>query len=322
MTILDEKEKIKKLIESSEHIYIMAHKYLDLDAIGSAIGMYEFIKEYDKKTTIIIDDRSKEAGVKKIIDKMGDLYRIRRASKIKSKITDNDLLIVVDTNKDTLLQNESILPMFKNVMVIDHHDLTEKSINKGLVIIDEDSSSTCEMVADLLDAEKISFDEDVATILLAGIVLDTNNYVLKTTANTYRISYILATKGADPTYVQYLLKQDMKSYIARQKVITNVKIVKNIAITAAKSNVKYKREELAKIADTLLQFHNIEASFVIGKLDDNTVGISARSQGKINVGKILENFNGGGDNHEAGARFEAKRLKDVEDKLKNILKNI
>lgn len=85
---------------------------------------------------------------------MGDLYRIRRASKIKSKITDNDLLIVVDTNKDNLLQNESILPMFKNVMVIDHHDLTEKSINKGLVIIDEDSSSTCEMVADLLDAEK------------------------------------------------------------------------------------------------------------------------------------------------------------------------
>ena len=178
------------------------------------------------------------------------------------------------------------------------------------------------MLTDLLDKEKININETVATILLSGIVLDTNNFVIKTTKNTYRTSYLLAEKGAKPESVQFLLKQDIKNYVERQKVITNVKQVKNVAISNGKSTIRYRREDLAKIADTLLQFDKIEASFVIGKLENKNVGISARSLGNINVGKVLENFNGGGDENEAGACVENSSIKEVNNKLLNIIKSL
>jgi c-di-AMP phosphodiesterase-like protein len=178
------------------------------------------------------------------------------------------------------------------------------------------------MLTELLSKKKIKVDEDIATILLSGIVLDTNNFVIKTTKDTYKASYILADQGAKPDFVQFLLKQDIKKYVERQKVITSVKQIKNVAITTGRSTIKYRREELAKIADTLLQFDKIEASFVIGKLDNKSIGVSARSLGNINVGKILEIFNGGGDENEAGACINNTTIKKVNEEILNIIKSL
>lgn len=320
MELIDNKEKLDKYINNSSNVFIMGHRYLDLDALGAAIGMYEYVKFKGKKPFIIINDRNFEKGVKKALDDFKSNYLIKRSSKIKNKISNKSLLIVVDTNKDYLLQDSTLLKLFEKVIVIDHHDINEQSINDGLIIVDRKSSSTCEMVTDLLDKENIEISPEVATIILAGIVLDTNNYVIKTTTDTYRTSYLLSKQGADSSYVQFLLKQDLKKYMERQKVVTNIKQIKGVAITNGKSNVIYRREDLAKVADTLLVFDKIEASFVIGKLDDKSIGISARSLGKINVGKILEGFNGGGDEYEAGASIKNSTIKTVEEELKNIIK--
>ena len=321
MKFIDAKNEIDGLIKKSSSIFIMGHKYLDLDAIGSSIGMCEYIKSLNKKSTLIINDRRIEEGVKKVLDKFNGIYKIKRSSKIKLNINDDSLLIVVDTNKQSLLQDENIFDLFKNIIVIDHHDYSESTIKKGLVIIDENASSTCEMVTEFLEKAKIEINEDVATILLSGIVLDTNNFVLKTTKDTFYSAYILTKNGADPNFVQYLLKQNLKKYIARQKVITNAKVFKNIAISIGKSTEQYRREDLARIADTLLLFNKIEASFVIGKLDKRTVGISARSIGNIDVGDVLEALGGGGDLNEAGARIDNTSIKKVEASLREILKN-
>jgi len=322
MTIIDNKKEIESLIKNSSSVFIMGHKYLDLDAIGKVIGVYEYVRYLEKDATIIINDRNLEAGVKKVLDQVEGKYKIKKSSKIKLRIDNKSLLIVVDTNKEKLLQDPLLLDAFENVIVIDHHDLSEKSISNGLIIVDEEASSTCEMITDFLDYNGISIDSEVATILLSGIVLDTNNYVLKTTTNTFRASYLLTQKGADPNNVQYLLKQNLKKYIERQKVVTNAKIIKKVAISCAKSTLTYRREDLARIADTLMLFNNIEASFVIGKLDKNTVGISARSIGNVNVGEVLEHFNGGGDENEAGARIDNKSIKKVEEELKEVLKSL
>ena len=118
------------------------------------------------------------------------------------------------------------------------------------------------------------------------------------------------------------MKQDLKKYLARQKVVTNVKQIKRIALSNGKANVVYRREDLAKIADTLLVFDKIEASFVIGKLDDKSIGISARSLGRINVGKVLETFNGGGDEFEAGASIKNTTIKKIEEELREIIKKL
>lgn len=322
MKLLDYTVKIDDMIDRASNIFITAHRYLDLDALGSNIGIYEYVKSKGKKATIIVNDIRKEKGVNKVLNEMKDKHVIKRSSKIKSKINDDSLLIITDTSKDYLLQDCNLLSLVNNVIVIDHHDISDNTIKKGLVIIDENTSSTCEMITEFLHQENIVLNKQIATILLAGIVLDTNNFTIKTTKETYRASYLLAEQGADPQYVQYLLKQDIKSYVERQKVITNVKQIKNIAISTGKSTVKYRREDLAKIADALLQFDKIEASFVVGRLEDNSTGISARSLGKINVGKILENFNGGGDENEAGANIENRHLKEVEKELYNIVKSL
>lgn len=318
MSLKDKIKEAKELINYSKDIYIMGHKDLDLDAIGSAIAIHNLLLEENKKSTIIIDDQFHEPAVSKVLEETKNKIIVKTSKEIN--INKKSLLIIVDTNKSYLLQNEKLLEQTDNILIVDHHDLTKDSINSGLVLIDEKASSVCEMIAQYIFSNNLKISEYIATILLSGIVLDTNNFVIKTTANTYNIAYNLTLLGADPIKVQYLLKQDIEDYIARQKVITDVKIFNNnIAIAKGSQRIKYRREELAKIADTLLQFNHIESSYVIGYLSTKTVGISARSIGKENVGKIINKLGGGGDDHEAAAKIEESKIEEIEEKLISIL---
>lgn len=316
--ILAFKNKIKK----ASTIFIMGHKELDLDALGAALGISLYASTKGKKNYIVIDDRRQETGVRKTREKVKNDFNFIKGKDAKKLIDKKSLLIIVDTNKKELVQNKEVFSLIDNIVVVDHHDLGETSISKGLIIVDTDASSTCEMIAELLEYSKTNVNISIATALLSGIMLDTNNYVLKTTSRTFKISYYLTKQGVDPIQVQYLLKQDLKLYIARQKVITEVKLVKKIAIAKGKQREKYRREDLAKIADTLLLFNGVEASFAVGRVDKTTIGISARSLGNINVGKILEMFNGGGDEHEAAARINNKTVTAVRNELMDLIKHL
>ena len=323
MVILEKAKEIKKIIEESSSVYITAHKFLDLDALGSSIGIYEYAKKLNKKPVIIINDKRHELAVKRVLENIETKYSIKRSSKIKDRINNKSLLVVVDTNKEELLQDPTLLELFDNVLVIDHHETTKASIKKGLLVIDERASSACEMVTYLLMNKKANITKDVATILLSGIVLDTNNYILKTSSETFKASSFLMDQGAEISGVQSVLKQDLQDFVSRIKVITNAKTYKKVAISTAKSSIHYRREDLAKISDALLQFNNITTSFVIGKLDKTTTGISARSMNEnVDVGKILSLLGGGGNHFEAGARIEKKSIKEVEQELKNKIKEI
>ena len=321
MIIIEKKKNLDLLINKSSNIFIVGHKYLDLDAIGSNIGMYEYVKSFGKKATIIVNDKYKEAGVKKLIEKINKKYRIENSGKIKNKIREDSLLIVTDTNKESLLQDKDLINMFNNIVVIDHHEYNETSIQKGLIIVDEHLSSASEMVTYLLNSITDKIPKLVATALLAGIVLDTNNFALKTSKDTYMAAYILSNNGADPDEIQSLLKQNIKTYIERNKMLTSVKIINNVAIASAKGSLIYRREDLAKVADLLLQFNGIECSFAIGRIDKNKFGVSGRSVGLLNVGDVLEYLNGGGNAYEAAAQVETRYVKDVLEELKEALKN-
>lgn len=320
MKIIEYINEIDKIIKKSSHIFITGHKYLDLDALASSIGMCEYIKTLGLKASIILNDKVLETGVKKAINEIDGKYKFIHSKEITDKIKEEDLLIIVDTNKESLLQDSELLSKFNNVLIIDHHDITDKIIKKGLVIIDEDSSSASEMVSEMLENKKMTIPSMVANILLSGIVLDTNNFVLNTSGNTFKICYYLTLNGADPNFAQYLLKQNIKKYFMRQAILTNVKVFKNIAITKARNNQIYRREDLARVAATLIQFNKIEASFAIGKVDKDVVGISARSMGNIRVGDILEKLGGGGSEHNAGASIKGKSINDVKMELLKIIK--
>ena len=320
MKVLENKKRIDKMIMKASNIFVVGHRHLDLDAIASNIGIVEYVKSFNKKPIIIINDNRKEAGVKKILDKVEGRYHIEKSSKIKYRINDESLLIITDTNKEMLLQDPSIVSLFKNIIIIDHHEYNETSISKALIVVDDKVSSASEMVTYLLNEKNIKISSDIATVLLSGIVLDTNNFAIKTSKETFYAAYLLSSLGADENKVQSLLKQDIKDYIERSKILLNVKIVDNVAITVAKASIIYRREDLARVADILLQFHNIEASIVIGKIENNKVGISGRSIGKLNIGDVLEFTGGGGNAYEAASQISGTKLREVEDNILEILK--
>lgn len=191
------------------------------------------------------------------------------------------------------------------------------------MIIDTEVSSTCEMITELIEFYDIEIESYYATVLLAGIVLDTNNFTLKTNPETYYAAYYLTNLGASAKKVQYLLKQDIKEYTERQKLLADIETINDkIAFTKATQYTIYRREDLAKVADTLLFFNNIEAAFVIGKISKNTVGVSARSLGNYEINKILEKLGGGGNNYNGAAKFENTTISKVEQQLKKIIKEM
>ena len=324
MVIIKERNKVKRLIKKSKKIFLMGHKDLDLDAFGSSIGLYLIAKKYHKECFIIIDDTKNELGVEKILKELEGCLNIIKSDEIQEKKHPREkknLLVILDTNKKELVQSKEALNLIENKLIIDHHEIGKTTIEDGTKIIDTKASSTCEMVATFMEHYDIEMDPYYATILLSGIVLDTNNYTLNTSSETYYISYYLSTLGASAKKVQYLLKQDLEEYTERQKLMAGIETIDGkIAFTKASPYTIYRKEDLARVADTLLFFNNIEASFVIGKIGKNTIGLSARSLGNYDILKVLEKLGGGGDTFGGAAQFEDTQISKVEQELKKIWK--
>ncbi len=324
MSIIKERRKINKAIRSSKTIFIMAHKDLDLDALGSSIGMIQYLKRKRKSVYLIIDDKTHELGVEKVLRELDGCLNIIRSEHIEENLnpkSNKNLLIVLDTNKTDLVQSELALKKIDKKLVIDHHDLGKSSIKNCIMINDNKISSTCEMITNLIEYYDIQIDSYYATILLSGVVLDTNNFTLNTTSETFYTAYYLTSLGASAKKVQYLLKQDITEYTEREKLLSSIETIDNkIAITKATQNTQYRREDLAKVADTLLFFNNIEASFVIGRIGKETIGISARSLGSYDITKILTKLGGGGDTYGGAAVFTDTTISNVEKELKRLIK--
>ena len=324
MSIIKDRKKVNMAIKKAKTIFLMAHKNLDLDALGSSIGMYMVLKRRKKQCYIIVDDKTHEMGVEKVLRELDGVIEIIRSENLDeylNPVAHKNLLVILDTNKTELVQSEEVLKKIKNKMVIDHHDLGKTSIKDCVMINDNKVSSTCEMISSLIEFYDVEIDSYYATILLSGIVLDTNNFTLNTTAETFYTSYYLSSLGASAKKVQYLLKQDLEEYTERQKLMSEIETLEgNVAFTKASQNTIYRREDLAKVADTLLFFNNIEASFVVGKIGKDTIGVSARSLGNYDISKILEKLGGGGDAFTGAAKFEDSTISKVSQEVKALIK--
>lgn len=326
MSIIKQRGSLNKAINKAKTVFIMAHRDLDLDALGSSIGMYLLLKGKRKDCYIVVDDITHELGVEKVLRELEGCITIIKSENIDKHMHPRDsknLLLILDTNKPELVQNKELLKKFENKLVIDHHDLSKSSIKDAIMINDTEVSSTCEMITELIEFYDVEIESYYATVLLAGIVLDTNNFTLKTTPGTYYAAYYLSSLGASAKKVQYLLKQDIEEYTERQKLLAGIETINGrIAITKATPYTIYRREDLARVADTLLFFNNIEASFVIGKIGKDTIGVSARSLGNYEIHKILEKIGGGGNDYNGAAKFEDTTISNVEKLLKNTIKEM
>ena len=234
--------------------------------------------------------------------------------------TGDTLLVVVDTHKPSLVIEEHLLNKIEDVVVIDHHRRGEEFIeNPLLVYMEPYASSTAELVTELLEYQPKSVKIEMleATALLAGIIVDTKSFTLRTGARTFDAASYLRGQGADTVLVQKFLKEDIENYVKRAKIIENVQFYKEgIAIAIAKEEEAVDGVLIAQTADTLLTMDGIIASFVIAPRGETMIGISARSLGEINVQIIMESLHGGGHLTNAATQLSNMPMEEVEARLK------
>lgn len=320
MEITTLKKELLKKICLKKNVYLMAHKNVDLDAFGSMAGLSLLMKKFKKKVYIIIDDEKIETATSLAIEQIKKDLKIIKSSNIEKVNNEKAVLIILDVNNPKLTCNEKIINKFNEVMVIDHHNITKNTLKIKNLFINSKATSTCEIVAEVLSKFRVKIPKTYATIMLGGIALDTNNFTYKMTKKSFYICYYLTSKGADIEEAQFLLKQDLKEYIKRSKIVANTKITDKIAIASGVKGKIYSREELAKTADLLLSFKGIQNAFAIGNISKKNIGISARSLNKLNAGKLMEEFGGGGNANEAAAIIEETNIKKIEKEILEKLK--
>ena len=306
-------DKLSSIIVACDNVIITPHKSVDFDALGSALGMYYIAIGMGKDAHIIIEDDKLSHEVNRCIDELINIegVQICKYSNIKNKITNKSVLVIVDTNISSRVQNSHLLDI-KNVVLIDHH-AGECDVDTNYCWSSTSSSSAVEMVLQLINGLNVYVPAFAATIMLAGLYIDTNGFIIRTSEMTHYCASMLYKFGVDIKAVQQLLKQDYDEFKRREELVLNTEFIDDIAISSG--NKIYTNVDLAKVCDELMTFDNVLVAFVIGKLDDNIVGISARSLGSIDVSLLMSKFGGGGHENEAACQIKNKTVKEVKEEL-------
>lgn len=320
---------LRDLIQSSDKVFIMGHKMPDMDAIGAAIGVRKMARMNNIEGFIVVKFDELDGSVTRLMNEIGQdtalASQFIQPDDVLPMMTERSLVIVVDTHRPSMVIDERVLEKAEKVVVIDHHRRGEEFINNTMLVYMEPyASSTAELITELLEYqpknEKLTMLE--STALLAGIIVDTKSFTLRTGARTFEAASYLRTYGADTILVQQLLKEDIDTYIARSKLIETVEILEGgIAIAKGQEQSSYGSVLIAQTADILLTMQGIAASFVIAPRADGKIGISARSLGELNVQLIMEELGGGGHLTNAACQLEVGTVQEAENMLKSVLEN-
>jgi c-di-AMP phosphodiesterase-like protein len=318
---------LTELIMESDKVFIMGHKNPDMDAIGASIGIHKVAQMNEKEAYIVVNFQETDTGVKRLVKEIQQneqmLSRFIRPEEALEMVTERTLLVIVDTHRPGLVIEERLLNKTDKVVVIDHHRRGEDFIrNPLLVYMEPYASSTAELVTELLEYQpkRGKIDMLEATALLAGIIVDTKSFTLRTGSRTFDAASYLRAQGADTVLVQKFLKEDIESYVKRSKLIESVYFYKQgIAIAISTNADVYDHVLIAQAADTLLTLEGVIASFVVSKRSDDVVGISARSLGDVNVQVIMENLHGGGHLTNAATQLPNISIEDAEIQLKHAI---
>lgn len=310
-------------IQSSDSVFIMGHKFSDFDSIGAAAGLWSVCTRVKKKNAYIVVNKNNSLAGLAInhLEKTGSDKMFISPEQAKPLITEKSLLIVVDTHFLKSLESVDVYKMFKRVTVIDHHRMTVDKINNAVIFYHEPSaSSACEMVTELIQyMGDAGLKKAEAECLLAGIMLDTKNFSLKSGVRTFEAAAYLKRKGADNAEVKKMFVNSMDAYKIKCRIIESARMVDDCAIARLSEREKDARVPCAQAADELLNVKNVRASFVIFP-DGDGVSISARSFGDVNVQIIMEALGGGGHQTMAAAQIPNMSFEQAEEKLIKIIK--
>ena len=310
------------LMDDTEHVYVMGHKYADMDTLGAAAGICAIARKRGKAARIVLDMENNSVGPM--------LRKLRALPEYKDvfigggdaflRVQPDTLLVVVDTNRPESVESEPLLESCNRVAVIDHHRRGSSYIEKMALNFHEPyASSASELVTELLGylLETGDLLKPEAEALLAGIVLDTKNFTNRTGGRTFEAAAYLRRAGADTQDVQRMFQSDLESMIDRYAIIRRAVLYReDLAIAAIDEPCE--RVTAAKAADELLTLSGVQASFVFYPKDDG-VYISARSLGEVNVQVIVEALGGGGNSTSAGGQLPGVTVEQVCQKLQEAI---
>ena len=278
----------------------MGHKNIDIDALGSAMGLYRFTKSLGKEAYIVTEPKGTSLGKFWEILKNDEEYKdtILDLESALRKINESTLLIIVDTHKKNYVEFPELLNYTENVVIIDHHRKSPDFIDNTVLTFHEVyASSTAELVTEIIQyaQEDVTLELIEAESLYGGIMVDTKNFTFKTGVRTFEAAAYLRKFGVDIIKVKKWFQTDLESYNLIAEIVKKAEIINDTIAIATYDNEEDENANLicAKTADELLTISNITASFVIGKMGEK-VFISGRSIGDINVQIILEKLGGGG----------------------------
>ena len=308
-----------ELMADAAEIYIMGHSFADMDAVGASTGLCCIARKYGKRAQIVIDQERNAAG--QVLAKFRDLPEYEgvftSGSDAFLKMRPGALVIVVDTNRPDMVECPQLLESSNRVAVIDHHRRAASYIENAAFSFHEPyASSASELVAELLQylVEPTDLLRQEAEALLAGIVLDTKHFTLRTGGRTFEAAAFLRRAGADTTDVQRLFQSDLSEMVSRYDIIRRAELYREDIAVSAIDREGVDRVTAAQAADELLSLKGVKASFVVFPSGEN-VQMSARSLGEINVQVILEALGGGGNSTTAGGRVENTDVETVKTRL-------
>lgn len=311
-------------IKESSNVLIMGHKFSDLDCMGASVGMWNVAsKMLNRQAYIVVDSSQSLAGplISMIQTKYPQEKIFITEQEAEAKVTPKTTLIVIDTHSPDFVESTTLMNQVPRVIVIDHHRLMVRKIENSLVFYHEPyASSASEMVTELIQYIGDRFiTEAESQALLAGIMLDTKNFVLKTGVRTFEAAAYLRRKNADTVQVKRLFSDSIEAYKAKYQIVSDAHVYDNIAVAATENEFPDIRISAAQAADELLSIQGVDASFVIFPAG-SVINISARSLGEVNVQLIMEAMGGGGHLTMAGTQLENITVKKATEMLFSAIK--
>ena len=318
-------QALKEFMSTKERVVVMGHKITDVDALGAAIGIYRAGKTLGKPVHIVVNDPSTSirplmAGYMNNPDYEPSMFIDRNQA--MELVDDNTVVVVVDTNKPSYTECEELLYMTKTIVVLDHHRRGNEVIqNAVLSYVEPYASSTCEMVAEILQyfSDDLRLRNIEADCIYAGIMIDTNNFITRAGVRTFEAAAFLRRSGADMTRVRKMLRDNIDSYKARAEAVRTAEIYRGCFAIAKCPSKGLESPTVvgAQAANELLNIAGVKASFVLTTYNKE-VYVSARAIDEVNVQVMMEKLGGGGHINIAGAQVK-RPIDEVEDMLKEII---
>ena len=319
-------EALREFIEGKDQVFAVGHKIADVDSFGAAIGIYRAAVSLEKKAYVVINEIT--SSVRPLYEAFlnnpeypADMFLT--SNDVQHYLTDNTMVVVVDTNKPSMCDCPELLKSGNTIAVLDHHRQDSVIIeNAVLSYIEPYASSACEMVAEILQyiADDVKIKSKEADSMFAGIIIDTNNFMNRTGVRTFEAAAFLRRNGADVTRVRKLFRDDMESYRVKAEAIHKAEVYDGEYAFAQCIAGKVHNPTIlgAQIANELLDISGIKASFVFTQYN-GAVYVSARAIDEMNVQIVAERLGGGGHINVAGVQFEGSSVEDAIDKVKTVL---